>query len=188
MKTHEEIKKGLECCPLCSKSCAYYKGIDCYAELHYDALAYIQQLEAKVLELEKMCDAEQLKASQAIAETAETKRLCSRYGQMIMNTFPKWISVEERLPEPETQVLILAKRRNFTIITNGIHEDGTLNTEDSDWHWYDNDFEYDEENDAYIIPEGWWEYKHYNGDDEYNHAIDDKVTHWMPLPEPPKEG
>lgn len=100
---------------------------------------------------------------------------------------PKWISVEERLPKPETQVLILAKRGKYTVITNGMYEDGTLNTEDSDWHWYDNDFEYDEENDAYIIPAGWWEYKHYNGDDEYNHAIDDKVTHWMPLPEPLKE-
>ena len=110
------------------------------------------------------------------------------YIQQLEAQIPKWISVDERLPKPETQVLILAKRRNFTIITNGIYEDGTLNTEDSDWHWYDNDFEYDEENDAYIIPEGWWEYKHYNGDDEYNHAIDDNVTHWMPLPEPPKEG
>ena len=45
MKTPEEIKKGLECCPVCSKSCAYYSGVDCYVELHYDALAYIQQLE-----------------------------------------------------------------------------------------------------------------------------------------------
>ena len=44
-RTPDEIKKGLECCPVCSKSCAYYRGVDCYAELHYDALAYIQQLE-----------------------------------------------------------------------------------------------------------------------------------------------
>ena len=109
------------------------------------------------------------------------------YIRQLEKQLPRWISVEERLPKPETQVLILAKRGKYTVITNGMYEDGTLNTEDSDWHWYDIDFEYDEENDAYIIPAGWWEYKHYNGDDEYNHAIDDKVTHWMPLPEPPKE-
>lgn len=44
-RTPDEIKKGLECCPVCSKSCAYYSGVDCYADLHYDALDYIQQLE-----------------------------------------------------------------------------------------------------------------------------------------------
>lgn len=99
----------------------------------------------------------------------------------------KWIPVTERLPEAETEVLILARCGNRTIITNGMYEDGTKNTEDSNWWWMETDgFEYDEELDAYIIPEGWWEYKHYNGDDEYNHAIYDKVTHWMPLPEAPK--
>lgn len=48
-------------------------------------------------------------------------------------------------------------------------------------------FDYDEENDQYLIPEGWWEYRHYNPDDVYNNAVDDVVTHWMPLPNPPKE-
>lgn len=103
-----------------------------------------------------------------------------------------WISVKDRLPEPETEVLILAERKSYSfkaksatthhIVTTGMYEDGKRNTEDSEWWWYDHDFKYDEELDAYIIPEGWWEYKHYNGDDEHNHPIDDVVTHWMPLP------
>lgn len=71
-------------------------------------------------------------------------------------------------------------------LNTGMYEDGSKNTEDSNWWWETDGFEYDEELDAYIIPEGWWEYKHYNGDDEHNHCIDDVVTHWMPLPEPPK--
>ena len=110
----------------------------------------------------------------------------------------KWIPVTERLPEPETEVLVLAEHKIYSlktkgvttyhIVTNGMYEDGTKNTEDSNWCWYDHDFKYDEELDAYIISEGWWEYKHYNGDYENNHPIDDTVTHWMPLPEPPKEG
>ena len=101
-------------------------------------------------------------------------------------TVQKWIPVTERLPEPETEVLILARSGKRHIITTGMYEDGSKNTEDSEWWWETDGFEYDEELDAYIIPEGWWEYKHYNGDDEYNHAIDNVVTHWMPLPEPPK--
>lgn len=102
-------------------------------------------------------------------------------------TIQEWIPVTERLPEPETEVWILAKCGNRHIITNGMYEDGSNTTEDSTWWWTETDgFEYDEENDTYLIPEGWWEYKHYNGDDEYNHAIDDPVTHWMPLPTPPK--
>ena len=168
MKTPEEIKKGLEHCTTDGADCTgcIYRD-ECMEEydnapIQRDALAYIQQLEDQFRGIPQMV------------------------GKDI--NVPSWISVEERLPKPETQVLILAKRGKYTVITNGMYEDGTLNTEDSDWHWYDNDFEYDEENDAYIIPPGWWEYKHYNGDDEYNHAIDDKVTHWMPLPEPPKEG
>ena len=52
---------------------------------------------------------------------------------------------------------------------------------------YDLDFNYDEENDCCYIPEGWWEYRHYNPDDVYNNTIDDEVTHWMPLPEIPEE-
>ena len=110
------------------------------------------------------------------------------------NVGDKWVSVDERLPEAETEVLVMAvrtfwyggKEEKRTIITNGLYEDGTKNTEDSEWSWYDHDFEYDEDADAYIIPEGWWEYKHYNQDEEFNHQIEDRVTHWMPLPEPPR--
>lgn len=56
MKTPAEIKKGLKCCAndaiLCSKKCPYYNpssnGVDCAGKMHTDALAYIEQLEAKV--------------------------------------------------------------------------------------------------------------------------------------------
>lgn len=99
---------------------------------------------------------------------------------------PEWISVIEDKPPVETEVMILAMRGTTPVITTGMYEDGSMNTETSNWWWETDGFEYDEDLDAWIIPEGWWEYKHYNGDDEHNHAIDDKVTHWKPLPKLPK--
>lgn len=56
MKTHEEIKNGLECCISdtygCYEKCPYFNslsnGVDCALKMHADALAYINQLEARV--------------------------------------------------------------------------------------------------------------------------------------------
>ena len=118
--TPEEIKRGLECCPLCSKSCAYYRGIDCYAELHYDALAYIRQLEAAQ---------------------------------------PKWISVDERLPDDDVEVLV------FAVGTNG-EDIIAMTSYTHNMHGYN------------VV--GWrspWQYFFYS----YT------ILYWMPLPEPPKE-
>ena len=101
---------------------------------------------------------------------------------------PEWISVKDRLPEAETEVFVFVKHaNNHNVITTAMYEDGKMSDEESNWHWQDIDYDYDEENDQYLIPEGWWEYRHYNPDDVYKNAIDGKVTHWMPLPEPPKE-
>lgn len=104
----------------------------------------------------------------------------------------KWIPCSEELPVVEEEVLILAKRKwrggGFKyVVTTAIYEDGTMRENDSIWSWQDIDGELDEEEDCYIIPEGWWEYRHYNPDDVYNNAVDDKVIAWQPLPEPYKE-
>ena len=57
MKTPEEIKKGLEYCPLCNKSCPYHNEKDCYEKLHYDTLALINQLQEDKKQLERERDA-----------------------------------------------------------------------------------------------------------------------------------
>lgn len=104
-----------------------------------------------------------------------------------MNT---WISVKDKPPTVEVEVLVYTKRK---IITTAMYEDGTIREENSRWHWNElecwNDTKYDEENDCYIIPKGWWEYRHYNPDDIYNNSIEadgDEVLFWQPLPEEPK--
>ncbi len=104
----------------------------------------------------------------------------------------EWISVKDRLPEVETEVLIRAQWKCCgdprSIITTAYYEDGTVLEDDSRYNWAEI-WEwgiYDEEKDGYRIPKGWWESNHYIHEDHYNN-IDDEVTHWIPLPEPPEE-
>ena len=61
-----------------------------------------------------------------------------------------WISVEERLPEPEKDVIILAKNKYIDI--DHLTDDGE---------------------DGYY----WWK------SDDVIWCDDDKITHWMPIPE-----
>lgn len=100
-----------------------------------------------------------------------------------------WISVDDELPPVETEVLIVTKRkwRDGTckyITTTAMYEDGTVLENDSCWLWEDIEGEWNEEEDCYIIPEGWWEYKHYNDDCVFNNTVDDEVIAWQPLPDP----
>ena len=99
-----------------------------------------------------------------------------------------WIFCNEHMPTVETEVLIVAKRKykggdTRYIITTAMYEDGTVLENDSCWNWYDIEGEWDEENDCYIIPEGWWENKHYNPDECYNNQVDDEVIAWQHIPQ-----
>lgn len=110
----------------------------------------------------------------------------------------EWIPVSERLPENEQPALITCRRnivtsknnkKTYYFIAFAFYTDGEHNTEESDYGWYDacnyTAFKYDEETDAYIIPEGWWEKVRFA--DEF-YAVDCEVVAWMPLPEPYKKG
>lgn len=103
----------------------------------------------------------------------------------------EWISVNDRLPEPETPVLVRAewtiegKKKAWTVLA--IREDGKTHEEDSSFAWDDlcEWGHYDEYTDSWIIPSGWWEVVLYN---EMSVPINHHITNWMPLPEPPEEG
>lgn len=104
---------------------------------------------------------------------------------------PEWISTkdEDGLPKNEQEVLIYCNRGGFRFVCPAIYEDGTMLTQNSRWNWYDIEEygTYSEENDDYFVAKGWWENRQFTPDDVYNCPVDCEVTHWMPLPEPPKE-
>ncbi len=102
---------------------------------------------------------------------------------------PRWTPVTERLPEPETDVLAVCNRNGYIFVVPAIYEDGKMLTQDSKWNWSDIYAYglYNEDEDDYYVPEGWWENRQFNPDDVYNNLVDCPVTHWMPLPEPPEE-
>lgn len=112
----------------------------------------------------------------------------------------EWVPCSERLPECEQEVLICTKKKVYvnkktgmewheeSVITPALYEDGTMLEVNSKWIWEDIDYaEWDEEEDCGIIPEGWWENRHFNPDEVYNNPVDRKVIAWMPLPDPYRE-
>lgn len=105
----------------------------------------------------------------------------------IKNLQPVWRDPKTDPPKVETEVLVLCWRYDYLGITTAHYEDGNVFSEDSEWNWEDlPDWgTYDEERDDYRIPEGRWEYRHFNPDDDYNNKIDCPVVGWMPFP--PKE-
>lgn len=99
-----------------------------------------------------------------------------------------WRNPETDPPKVEEEVLIMYQTISGECgITTAHYEDGTLLSQDSIFYWDELAAwgELDEEHDDYIIPKGWWEYRHFNLDEVYNNRIDRPVVGWMPLP--PKE-
>ena len=150
---------------------------------------------AKLAESEEQNEISRIKnriseaATEACGYSPLTKVISEEEVNGILEQESGWIPCSERLPVPETEVLITARRKYTNgeyreIITAALYEDGKMLESDSCWVWTDIEGKYDEENDCYIIPEGWWECRHFNADDVYNNLIDCEVIAWMPLPEP----
>lgn len=106
------------------------------------------------------------------------------------NLQPVWRDPETDPPKVEEEVLIMYQTASGECgITTAHYEDGTLLSQDSIFYWDELAAwgKLDEEHDDYIIPKGWWEYRHFNQDEVYNNRVDYPVMGWMPLPEKVKK-
>ena len=84
-----------------------------------------------------------------------------------------WISVDERLPEPGTPVLLdIGKKYPIRAMWAAKH---TVQAADDDTDWG----EYVEEDDMYYAPEGWYEW---NQCEENHWRVTETPRAWMPLP------
>ena len=95
----------------------------------------------------------------------------------------KWIAVTDTMPKPEQNVLAYYENSyGKNRIVRAYHvPKNCMEIIDFDY-WDDRDLDYDEEKDIYYCPEGWYES---NEHEEVNWRIDEAVTHWQPMPEPP---
>lgn len=101
------------------------------------------------------------------------------------NLQPVWRDPETDPPKIETEVLVLVDCGKGYCITTAFYENGTVSQYESLWQWEDVDDYgiYDEEDDLYRLPKGWWEYRHFTPEDALECPIDKPVVGWMPLPE-----
>lgn len=102
-----------------------------------------------------------------------------------VNTVPKC-----KPKECSEEVLVTVERRGYNgklhrrVLKAVYIPYKNTTVEDMGWNMYDgvpNDWEYDEEQDSWWIPQGWYETA--DNFEDYSYAsIDDKVTAWMKLP------
>ena len=91
----------------------------------------------------------------------------------------KWIKIKKELPPTGVPVLAFGinSRGEWRTIRAFYAEKYTLEGNGDDY------MDYDEDQDLYFIPEGWYEKNEF---EDVNWYVDFDVTHWMPLPPPPK--
>ena len=106
MKTHEEIKKALECCAAdepCGE-CPYRLEVDsCIGMIARDALSYIRQLENQVADLGKKV--------------------------------PKWISVKEQPPKDGQKVIATFRDGEDVIVDQARYRNGEFDFADWEYVW-----------------------------------------------------
>ena len=92
-----------------------------------------------------------------------------------------WIECSDQMPRPGVPVI--------AYYVNDYHKERRIRAQwvpekfrSTEEMSFEEGSEYDEETDQSYWPAGWYEW---NENEEMHWAVNDLVTHWMPLPEPP---
>ncbi|MEK0313723.1 DUF551 domain-containing protein [Cohnella sp. 56] len=97
-----------------------------------------------------------------------------------------WIPVSRRMPEVQTPVLATYSTKTYMDKTRSVvvmaQYFPAKTVKACDFLQDGVDGDYDEDQDEYFVPEGWWES---SDEAETVYALTHDVTHWMPLPKPP---
>lgn len=113
---------------------------------------------------------------------ADAREIAANFPAAQVTRIPQWISVADRLPENEEEVIALIDRHAYQEVVLAIYEDGTAQVEKSVWTWPQLD-----EDIFFFVPCGWWENRLFQPAGYCGEKIrSELVTHWMPLPKPPK--
>lgn len=133
----------------------------------YEGSAELRRQHARITELES-----QLAQRFDAADMATAAAQGFRDGEA---SAASWISVDARLPEPNTPVLLdIGKMFPLRALWAGKHT-VSVGTDVDDWG------EYDEETDEYYCPEGWYEW---NEHEEVHWAVSETPRAWRELPPP----
>ena len=94
-----------------------------------------------------------------------------------------WISVEDELPQKSSKFVLVKTKSNYANMIVAKFIPKFTETDGAD----DVFGEYNKENDDWFLPEGWYANVAPVTDEYLSYFLDEKVTHWQPLPEPPKD-
>ena len=95
----------------------------------------------------------------------------------------KWISIDERMPEPGQLVLAaLRYRTGKQRVIRAMHAPHHTLSEDDWGEFVTEGADYDEATDTTYWQEGWYEC---NESEETHWLVHEEITHWMPLPSVP---
>ena len=104
-------------------------------------------------------------------------------------TVQEWVSVDDRLPENGVHVLLCCEMHRYggeiagKYVCDGYYAEA--NKIIAGGFLDECNCEYSEEDDEYYLCEGWYEVIK-NWDAYTSVPVEDFVTHWMPMPQPPK--
>lgn len=93
----------------------------------------------------------------------------------------KWIDINKKLPDVNKPVFIYVQYKNGKGTTLRAVYIPEFHMED-DGESFKGDTDYNEENDLYYWPSGWYEWNEY---EETHWRVADEVTHWCPMLEEP---